>query len=265
LPKLTFTFFFKNCFFKALLFLALPYALHANQLLNKLNANNDHALWLESNITKKLAKEWSITLRTEQRFGADYRLYSYQEYGFLLQYNITKFFDLSPPSIFRGMTIASGFVGSEAIQRNTRGKFHWDWIYRTVLEADLTFVYCDWWLRERVRTEYHAHQRKHYKDFFQYRYRMILNTPWKLTAWKFNPLIQNEWFFREQSFSRSNPRGIMGGWYQNRFRVGIEFKPVCDLLTTTLYWQWRIRKRRPGTRPRWANNYQIGFILNAAF
>lgn len=235
----------------------------ANSLLNQLNENNDQGLWLESNITKKLSKDWTLSLRTEQRFGANYRLYWYEEYGFLLHHNVTKHFPAS--NIFKEMTVAAGFVGSEVIQKNTRGQFHWDWIYRPVLETDLTFVYHEWRLRERLRTEYHAHQRKHYEDFFQYRFRMILNTPWKFTSWKFNPYIFNEWFFREQTFSEKNPQGLMGGWYQNRFRVGLDFQPVSDIWTCSLYWQWRVRKRRPPMLPRWSNNYQIGFAINAAF
>lgn len=234
------------------------------ETLESINSNNDHGLWLEQNIRKKLGSDWILRIHAEERWGADYRQIHFQEYEGFIFYDITKFLSKSWRSIFETIVIGPAYNMSRTLQKNTKDEFHWVWFRKPMLEMQLISTLCKWKIRQRLRGEYIDYTRKHYKNFGAGRYRLEIYTPWKFTRWKINPYVWNEWFFRRDSYSKNHPTGLVGGWHENRFRVGF-LTEFTENLFTALYWQWLTRKQKPGTRPRWFNNYHIGFMTEVSF
>lgn len=111
----------KNVVWVFILLCSLHSSLEGNTL-NKLNANNDHGLWLEQNITGDLSKDFSFLLHTEQHWGSDYRLFYNQIYELVLLNNITKFLGISTDCVVKRVQVGLGYDLTDRIQKNTRGK-----------------------------------------------------------------------------------------------------------------------------------------------
>lgn len=249
-----------------LFLLCLFNALFGNEsLLNRIDSNNDHGFWVESDWRIEIAPKIAFTVRSEHRFGAGYRIMWYQEYAAFLHYDLLKLFCLDQSSLLKSFNVGIGLADTEILLKNTRQIFHRVWVLRPMLEYNTTYEWQKWRILQRVRVEDHFHLRPHYKNFAGYRYRLIFYTPWKWTTWNVNPFIYNEWFFRKNTFSPNHPSGLVGGWHQNRFRIGLEFEPFGKVLSANVYWQWRTLKKRPGIHPSWFNTYQYGAIFNFAF
>lgn len=249
-----------------LLFLAFQSFLMASSLkvLEGINANNDHGLWVEQNIRKNFKSNWTLKLRFEQGWASDYRQIYYQEYEAYLQYDVTKFLSKKLRSIFTSVIIGPADNFTRALQKNTKEEFHWVWFQKPMLEIHLVSSLYKWTFKQRLRGEYIAYTSKHYKNHGVGRYRLEIDSPWKWTRWKINPYLSNEWFYRQDTYSQDHPTGLVGGWYENRFRVGMMFD-LFKHLSSVLYWQWMARKQKPDTHPRWFNTYQIGFVLDLSF
>lgn len=253
-----------NIIAKSLLAATLMHAVFAvgeGSSSTTLNANNDHQFWFEQFFSKKLPCDWSMVLSTKQRWGADYRILFYHEYEGVFQYDIKKFFHLHSKSIFENITIGPGNNLNQIFRRNTLSKYQWLWVERPILEANVVMQIQEGKIRHRVRAEYLWHLRSHHRDFARFRYRVRIDSPWKWTRYKINPYVSNEWFFRNHTFSSSNPRGLVGGYYENRFRAGVR-TTLFEKTSTEFFWQWRADKQRPRSSPRWNNIYIIGIVIN---
>lgn len=236
--------------------------LEGNSSLNKLNANNDQAFWFEQNISGNLASHWSFLLHTEQHWGINYSKFYNQIYDLVLLHDVTRFLNLHPDSVVKDFQIGGGYDLTDRIQKNTKGKFHWVLVRRSILEAHIALQLQGWLIRQRLRGEYENFVRKHYIDYALLRYRIIINSPWKFTRWNINPYIANEIFVRKNSFNKITQKGHVGGLYNNRFKIGVNVDLITDKLSSAVYWQWRVRKHKPGTHPRWFNLYEIGLVFN---
>jgi hypothetical protein len=251
-------------YFKCLLtgaLLSSGFALLEAAAMTSLNANNDHQFWFEQNLAKELPCDWLMTLTTKQRWGADYRIFFYQEYECVLQRDITRLFCLRPNSVFEGFTLGPGIHFDQIFRRNTLGKFQHVWVYRTILEANVVMQVDKSLIRQRLRGEYLYHLKSHFKNFGRFRYRVRIDSPWIWTRYNINPYIFNEWFFRNNTYRSCNPTGLVGGYYENRFRVGVSTE-IIKSTSTEFFWQWRRNKQSPGSSPRWDNIYIIGIVLN---
>lgn len=231
---------------------------------NKLNANNDHGFWFEQNITGSLSKNWSFILHTEQHWGADYRQFYNHIYDLVLLDDITKLLGIATDSMIKSFQVGGGYDLTDRIQKNTKGKFHWVLVRRSVIETHAMLLCRGWQVKQRLRGEYESFVRKHYINYALLRYRLIVNSPWKFTCWNVNPFFSNEFFIRKNTFNKNTQKGIVGGLYSNRFRIGINADIIANKFFTSLYWQWRLTKHRPGTHPRWFKTYQIGLVFNVS-
>lgn len=232
--------------------------------LDTLNTNNDHGLWLEQNIDFKLGLGWSLELKTEQRFGADYRKFWYQEYSFIFSYQLIDKLHLPSHSFLKSFTVCPGYIRVRQLKKDTLGVYHWISVNRPLIESNVRCEIDKWTINQRLRGEYYEHLRRHYKNYGLCRYRLAVYTPWKWTRWNFNPYVSNEWFFRDNTYSKNHPNGLVGIWYENRFRAGIEFQ-LLGQLASAVYWQWKRDKQKPETRPEWFNTYQWGLALGLNF
>lgn len=235
----------------------------------KLNANNDHGIWLVEDIKAKLSDKWVLLLHFEQRWGSNYRLFWYEENDADLLYDITKpiqnWFCLNPAGTFKSLAIGGGCAEVKLIQKNTKGKFHWTWITRPEIEAHLGLQWDGWDLMQRFRGEYQDHNNHHYKKHAIFRWRLILTSPWSFTCLKITPFLNNEFFFRNNTYHKTHPTGLVGGLFEDRLRFGLSSKGVGDRFSLDLWWQWRPLKQKPETHPRWFNTYQWGLTFGATF
>lgn len=236
-----------------------------NHVMNQLNANNDHGFWLELNADAKLSKNWLVKYHAEYRWGSNYRLFWYQEYEGVLQYQLKRFFSKCLGSILKNLSLGPGLNLHEILAKNTKGHFHWPLIRKALFDCYLDLEWNGWQLKQRMRGEYLAFNKKHYHDHPAYRHRLRLCTPIKLTSLNISPYISNEWFFRPNSYSKTHPTRLIGGYFQNRFRVGINIDVLKEILSSDIYWQWKREKQKPGTHPRWFNTYELGLALNGTF
>ncbi|WP_068468908.1 DUF2490 domain-containing protein [Candidatus Protochlamydia phocaeensis] len=225
---------------------------------SKLNANNDHGFWFDNNFEKHLPLNFFMRFHTEHRWGNDYRKLWYQEYTLTLQYDMTRFLKKYADKIVSSFLIGPAYNAVYQFQKNTEGHYQWVYISECMLQADLVLSKWGWRIQQRLRGELHHYCKNHYKDYALYRHRLTIFTPWKITRWNINPFIANEWFFRKNTYHQSHPTGLVGGWYQNRFRIGIMLDLSPDAASAALYWQWRTDKTLPDIHPRWINLYTWG-------
>ncbi len=232
-------------------------------VLTKLNANNDHGIWTDQRVSIGLTQNLEFRYRMEQRLGANYQKYWFYDYEGVLQYNIIPLL----PECFCKLTlltIGPGFNVTNQFQKNTDSVYHWVWINRSVLETRIAFDFYNCSIEQRIRGEYWEYTKKHYKDYALYRHRLTIFAPWKFTCLKFNPFIQNEWFLRNDTYSSTHTKGLVGGYYENRFHVGVN-STLTDHIKTSLFWQWRALKQKPGTHPGWYDNFHYCFDINLNF
>lgn len=208
-------------------------------------------MWSEEIVEREMGNGWSYRARGVQYIGADYqRLFNHQYEG-MFYYDLIKSFPSA--SFVKSIRLGPGYNVTEHIQSNTLGVRQWVWFNRLLVENINTLSILNWEVSQRSRIEYHLYMRPHYEDHGVYRCRLQFNAPWEFTCLKIKPFLSNEWFFRKDTFDDDNSVGMVGGWYQNRLRVGITVEPYA------FYWQWRILKQPPGSLRVWNNTYQIGF------
>lgn len=217
---------------------------------DRINQNNDRQIWSEEIFERDISGGWSYRARSVQNIGADYqRLFNHQYEG-VLYCDLNKSYPSA--SFVKSMKLGAGYNATEHIQSNTLGVRQWVWFNRLLAENINTVSFFDWEISQRSRVEYHIYMRPYYEDHGVYRCRIQFNPPWEFTRFKIKPFLSNEWFFRRDTFDDDNGVGIVGGWYQNRLRLGIIFNPF------SFYWQWRILKQPKGISPPWYNTYQLG-------
>lgn len=241
----------------------LPLSANLNAKATHLNANNDHGFWLEENIIIKAAPDWTVKFHIEQRWGADYRLFWNQRTDFFLYHHCQRRLGLFP-DLVKEVGIALGYGREFIIKKNTRGIHHWIGINKAIALVNMSLECFKWRVGQCIRWDYLAHTRKHYIDHAVYRYCMAFYTPWKWTKLQINPYFSDELFFRKNTYRRKTQKGLVGGWHQNRLKIGIRANLYTDKLSTQIYWQWRTIKHAPGTHPRWFNTYQLGLAINLA-
>ncbi|MBA3723114.1 MAG: DUF2490 domain-containing protein [Parachlamydiaceae bacterium] len=240
-------------------------SLFADDVLTKLNSNNDHGFWFEQNADLKLPSDFSLRLHGEQRWGSDYRKLWYQEYEFVLTYDVTKYFPKCPKGLFSLVKLGPGFNETYVLSKNTRGIYHHVWINKPLIEAHWNSEWKEWKIKQRFRGEYHQYRKEHYHNHGIYRQRLAIYTPWKFTCWKINPYIQDEIFLRANTYSKNHhPTGLVGVLYENRFRVGLSIDP-WEHFNTTIFWQLRTTKQKPDVHPHWFKIYEIGLLLNLTY
>jgi len=229
-----------------------------------INAQNDHGFWLEESISKKFESGLIQKLRFEQRWASNYRILYNQGYEFFLHYDVIQTLSKPFQSMFSEVIPGAGLRLSRLMRKNTRTVFHWVTLLRPMIEVQLTSILCEWKIKQRIRFEYINYLKQHYRDHAVGRYRLEIHTPWKWSQLKISPYMMNELFFRKNTYGRSHPNGQVGGMHENRFRVGLTFD-LFEHLSSTVYWQWITRKRKPEEYPQWLYNYQIGLILDSRF
>lgn len=248
--------------FSSLLLLFSDLSAYSLEELDQLNANNDTGIWAEQVISTELAEGLFYHLHIEQRWGSKARVLWYHEYEQVLEFDltsrITSAFNLKNDHFFKYLFVGPGFSEYFLIEKNTKGVFHWVSVARPLLQADIITELFQCRISHHFRYEYQYYQATNYKKFGNARYRITIEAPWKFTCLKINPYISNEFFFRSGHFnSVTNPTGLVGGLYENRFRLGINAN-LADNFIFSIHGQWRPIKST--ITPRYFNTYDLGFF-----
>jgi hypothetical protein len=236
----------------------------------QLNGNNDHGFWMFYDTSHPLKQtDFSISTHFEFRWGSDYRLFWFQGYNAMLVYDLTKklkeSLNTQSDRYFHSCTVGTGCSQISRIAKNTKGIFKWVWICRTQLDFNIGFQWHHWKFLQRLRSEYIDYYSKHYKDFAGVRYRLGLIAPWKFTCLNVSPYVHNEFFFRPNTYSKSHPNGLVGGFHQNRLRIGLGADIEEGTWKPEIWWQWWALKQKPGPHPLWFNTYQWGADVTLRF
>lgn len=231
-------------------------------LMAGLYDNNDHGFWMDEKITVRLPKDWIFSFNPQERWQNDYKTYCDTEYEFNLIANITSKLDLYPSSSVKNVNFGFAYTYIDELRNNTKGELGWTLINRYGLMLMITHKFGAWTITQRLRPQYEAFITKYHKSHGNFRYRLLLQSPWEWTTFKFNPYVSNEFFFRINTFHPSHPTGLVGGFFQNRFRIGLNYEIFKDKLFADSYFMIRSIKQRPGTHPSWFNNWIWGLSLN---
>jgi hypothetical protein len=235
----------------------------SGSILSQLNSHNDHGIWFIQTATVKLPCDWSVKFKTEERWGADYKKVWQYQFETVFQYNILKYFPQCCLKLSK-LTIGPGYNSTWQLEKNTNSVWHWVRINRSILEANVAFTLGEWIIKQRLRGEYYDYTKHHYKDYGLYRHRLEICAPWKFTCYKLSPFISNEWFLRNDTYSSTHTHGLVGTYYQNRLRVGF-INHIAECYDTSIFWQWRASKQKPGTHPGWFYNYHYCASLDFSF
>jgi len=235
----------------------------------RLNRHNDHGFWFEQKVHYDLPHDFALWYHSEQRWGDDYRQLWYYEFELNFQYNLTqsirnKICNCSENSTLKWFSVGIAYAPTELIEQNTLGVYKWVSENKYFIEGNLTLSLNDWELKQRIRGEYRDYASPHYKDYGDCRYLIALFTP-GYTCLKIQAYIWNEFFFRNNTYHTSHPTGRVGGWYQNRFRVGLTSHLWDETLTCMVWYQWRFLKQKPGTCPGRFDNLDWGATIIVNF
>lgn len=245
------------------LIFAFPLSLHSASL-SKLNANHDFAIWLEQNIFYQFKKNWIFHTQFQERWGAHATRFNFQLYGAGIYYDASAWIPEKIRPIFSRIAFGPGCYHYRLIIQRL-DTFPWVWVRSPNCDLFTESFFRKWRIIQRFRFEY----LNHLKNPFQHdnhlvrRYRLEVFSPWQLTSFKLRPYIWNEWFYRKNTFSKENPHGRVGNWYQVRFQVGLEF-PLFKKFIAALFWQWLFIKQRPTDNPHWKTLYQCGLRIDLA-
>lgn len=228
----------------------------------ELNGNNDHGFWFDQYVYLSLPHKTTFMFNPMQRWGDNYKKFWDREYEFNLIHDVTSWLKPSPASSIQEVSFAIGYLFLQELRTNTKGVRNWASQNRAIAFISLTHKFGEWVFKQRFRGQYDYYITKYNPTHGNFRYRIQIFTPWTWTSLRINPYLSNEWFFRNNTYHESHPSGLVGGYHQNRLRLGITFDIIQERITADTYWQLRSTKQRPQTHPRWFNQYIWGLGLS---
>ena len=252
--------------------------------LARLNANGDSGLWLEENLYIKLPltcgddpcadpKDWLLTLHAEQRWGSRFEVQWYFEFEQIIQKDfaaeLKNYMCLCDDSWLKNLYFGPGVTEYEQISKQNFGPglTKWVWVIRPFVQANLNVSLWDWDINQRFRYEWQEFLSPNYHDYNNFRYKIEFFAPWKWTCYKIQPWIANEFFFRRKTYNpTSNPSGLVGGFYEDRFRVGIQGQ-LTDTFQLKIWYQIRFLEQKVTATQskKWWENYHLGLTLSGNF
>lgn len=253
-----------------ILIYCLAFQIDAGMHVGHLNQNHDRGIWFEENFNSKIGK-LGYTINITQRLGDNNRRLWFHKQWLMTYYDfsdsIRDMLQFREDSLFKAFSFGPGLANVWAINRNTKGVFHWAHSYRPTLIAFLVHVYRGWQLEQRMVGEYNCFITSHYRKHAFYRHRMLLNPPWRWSSLGIGPFLSNEWFFRSEDSKKENGVETIiqsGPYFENRFRIGFTMQ-MSPTFAPQLWWQYRTIKQTPGNHPLWRKTYQFGFSANFNF
>lgn len=217
-----------------------------------INSNNDTGVWTEEHIRATLPSNWIFFFSARQDFANHAKTFCNYQQEIIFHKDFTEKF-----TALKQALLGVGCNETKRLQ-NADGKFRWISYTRPLIQSITIVPFFKWDIFNRVRLEYEVSHSRHFHSHAVFRYQVRISPPWFWTKLRINPYIFNEWFFRKNTYNQTTDKGLVGPWFQNRFRLGVNMTLIEKKLDSGLYLQWRAQKQRPQIKPRWFNNYQLG-------
>ncbi|MFZ0565049.1 MAG: DUF2490 domain-containing protein [Chlamydiales bacterium] len=196
--------------------------------------NNDFELWLQEGVQKEINEKWSCRLNSEFRFarGASFLYLTYAEFLFVYQ-----------PSDW--LELVGGYRQLGVFSPLTKKL---EPVENPLIDLIFYFSSKEWKWSNRNRVQYIIPSGV-VKNFWVYRNRLRLTSPWKLTQIKLIPFVDDEVFFRERV-----------GFSENRFAIGGTVQPPDSYHVRTFYMLRHIK-----LLDRWTHQNILGLYFSFSF
>ena len=195
--------------------------------------DGDFQYWNSESVSVKINKDWKIGLEEEWRFGDDAGDFYYQHSDLGLAYSgFANWFDLG--------------INYRHIFEKKSSK--WRVENRPHLNATLKWKLLDFGFSNRGRFEYRS--RKDTEDFWRYRNKFTIKTPFKLTKFEIQPYVANEIYY---DFDQ-------GAFNRNRLYGGLGFK-IFKHLKAEIFYLWQSSEKNN----KWSNLNSLGTKLKISF
>ena len=203
--------------------------------------DGDWQLWQTDSISGKLTDNLKASAELEFRFGDDMSEFYYQHSQVALDYKINDMFSL-------------GVAFREVYELNTKTELDDDWYseHRPLINGSISWKWSDWKLKNRARVEFRNFEIK--DNTIRFRNKIGIKSPWKWTALKINPYIEDEIFMEEHK----------SGIYRNRLYVGVGMELLdagWGVLKGALYYLWQADEKDD----EWENTNALGLKFKLGF
>jgi hypothetical protein len=209
----------------------------------------DTQLWLAFSASGKLDNGVKLSISEDLRNGDDMGTYYYSETALSASYGVTKW-----------LSVAAGFV--EAYERkdktlydadgNVKKEFYFRQEHRPRVEVKASTKLAGWGLEDRVRVEYRM--KDDTQDYFRYRNRIKVKSPFKWTPAKINPYVAWEAFLEDL------PDDVNWELNRHRFYAGVGLK-ITEHIKGDLYYL----KQLDWKSSDWREYNVVGISLGASF
>lgn len=230
-------------------------------LLGALNKKGDKGIWLDQNFRKDLSQQSELLITTQQRWGNNYKTLFSVQYEGTLMYHVP----LKNKEIIKVFSLGGGFNATKDLKTPPGSYLQWVWESRYLYQMHWTMPLFKGDIIQTIRMEYRELHHGKLSSYGLLRYRFRFDLPWKWTKYKLHPWVSNEWFFRENTFDPATGIGNVGGWSQDRVRVGVTASFFNGKLLSAVYYQWRYQRNAPGSESEWNHTSQLGLSATLQF
>lgn len=215
----------------------------------------DTQWWIDSSAGGKVEGA-KVGISTSLRLGDDAKQFYYAETFFSVGYDLTDWFYAAAQfgEIYerKNKTIYKASMDDEGMLEYKEQKgYYWEQENRPRLELKFHDKIEGWGLEDRVRIEYRMKQDS--DDYFRFRNRVKVKTPWKLDPFSINPYVAYELFFSDLP----DDDWVVG---RQRFYVGLGMKFLANLKGELFY-----LKQLDWKSSDWREYNVIGTALSASF
>lgn len=187
--------------------------------IKKVNKNADFQIWSYGLVKFQLIDPLIFQLSTEFRWGDDASTlyYKYVQGQFLYHPD-------------HWVSIGPGY--RQEWNRKVKPDGRWSDVYNPLLDVTFHIPAGSWKLSDRNRVQYLIRQDS--KNLWQYRNRILAQSPWSADFLKLTPFISNEIFVRQGK-----------GFSQDRLSIGL-YSTLASCAKLKTYYTWRYLKPSKG-------------------
>lgn len=211
--------------------------------------DGDSQLWMKFGASGKMSNGVTVAVDEEIRLGDDMKEYYYSETALSASYGVRSW-----------LSLGAGFVEcterKDKVLYDSKGNAVMDHYFRPEhmprVEATFKQKLADWSFDDRLRVEYRM--KEDTQDYFRYRNRIRVKSPWKISPLAINPYVAYELFLSDL------PDDVNWVVDRQRFYAGVGMKLVKNL-DAGLYYLKQIDWKSGD----WVETNVLGVELTASF
>ncbi|MDD2237347.1 MAG: DUF2490 domain-containing protein [Kiritimatiellae bacterium] len=211
--------------------------------------DGDSQLWMKFGASGNMDCGVKVSVAEELRLGDDMKEYYYAETALSASYDVQPWLNL-------GLTYVEVFERKEKVIYDSKGNEINDHYFRPEhmprVEATVKHKVAGWGFDDRVRMEYRM--KEDTQDYFRYRNRIRVKSPWKVTPLAINPYVAWELFLSDL------PDDVNWVVDRHRFYAGVGMKLVKNLSGGLYY-----LKQLDWKSSDWLETNVLGIELSASF